>query len=641
MGHKLPDGERRLAAIMYTDIVGYTSLSQKSESLAMQLLEMHRGIVRPFFTKHNGREVKTIGDAFLVEFTSALEAVRCAFDIQQSMHEMNLGRSPEKLIQLRIGIHVGDVIHRQNDVYGDAVNIASRIVPLAMPGGVCVSRQVYDQIRNKFEFPLASLGVKELKNVAGPIEAFRVVTPWEGSDYSQPGLAANRLAVLPFVNMSPDPQDAFLADGITEEIISTTSRIQDLNVISRTTVMRYKQTTKSTTEIGRELSAGKLLEGSVRRSGNRLRIAVQLLDAEKDQHIWAENYDRELQDIFAVQSDVANNVASHLSKGITKAVEGKDTDDIEAYSLYIRAMQLSHESTETSLGEAAGLYEEAVARDSHFSRAYAGLARALFYLGSMGHEEWVTILQKMEAAARKAVELGPGRAESHVALAYFCTAADRYQDCIYEAQEAIRINPNLSEAHSVLGNTLASQGRLDEALVSLRRAYELDPLLFDAGLMLGSVALIAGRDDEALEVLTRMREFFPANPRVFGALAGFYRSRNDFTRALEMNDQGQRLAPGDLWLKQQQGVLYALTGRREEATRQLEELSREGSRMMQLTAQLFINTALGNIDEAFNALMKAAESHAWYWLIKTDPPFEPLRKDPRFAEFCKKVGLPP
>jgi class 3 adenylate cyclase len=189
---------------MFTDMVGYTSLSRKNEDLAIQLLEEHRSLVRPFFQKHNGREVKTIGDAFMVEFASALEAVRCAFDIQQSMHEMNGGRLPEKQVQLRIGVHVGDVIHSQSDVHGDAVNVAERIESLAMPGSICVSEQIYDQIKNKFEFPLISIGKRELKNVGEPLEVYKVVVPWEKESVeSATQLDARRIAVLPFVSMSP------------------------------------------------------------------------------------------------------------------------------------------------------------------------------------------------------------------------------------------------------------------------------------------------------------------------------------------------------------------------------------------------------------------------------------------------------
>ena len=287
-------GARRLAAIMFTDLVGYTALTQRNEALAMQLLEEHRRLVRPFFPKHNGREVKTIGDAFLVEFASALEATRCAFDIQQSLNELNSGRQEDRRVLLRVGIHLGDVIHDQNDVYGDAVNIASRIEPLASPGGICVSQQVYDQIKNKFEFPLSTLGEKTLKNVSEPVEVYRVILPWEKKSESESSLEKTRIAVLPFTNMSSNPEEGYFADGMTEELITSLSGVRQLTVIARTSVMGYKGTTKKVREIGRELEVGSVLEGSVRKAGNKVRITAQLIDAATEGHLWAQNYDRQL-----------------------------------------------------------------------------------------------------------------------------------------------------------------------------------------------------------------------------------------------------------------------------------------------------------------------------------------------------------
>ena len=222
---------------MFTDMVGYTSLSERNESLAMELLEEQRKLLRPIFTMHNGKEIKTIGDAFLVEFASALEAVRCAYEIQESLHELNSGRSSERRIPLRIGIHLGDVIHSQNDVYGDAVNVASRIEALAPPGGICVTEQVYDHIRNKFEFPLQSLGKKDLKNIGEKLEVFRAVLPWEKASANQNVQDSRRIAIMPLLNISRAQEDEYFADGMTEELISSISKIPELSVISRTSVM--------------------------------------------------------------------------------------------------------------------------------------------------------------------------------------------------------------------------------------------------------------------------------------------------------------------------------------------------------------------------------------------------------------------
>jgi len=226
--------QRRLAAVMFTDIVGYSSLTQKNERLALELLEEHRKIVRPIITRHNGREIKTMGDAFLIEFGSALEATQCAIDIQKTLPDHNQQSTVERRVHLRIGIHLGDVLQRQSDVLGDAVNIASRIEPLAQPDGICISQQVYDQVRNKIDCSIEDLGPLQLKNIDYPISVYRILPSRENSEISQVSLDRKRIAVLPFLNISPDPKDEYFADGLTEELIARLSTISGLKVIART-----------------------------------------------------------------------------------------------------------------------------------------------------------------------------------------------------------------------------------------------------------------------------------------------------------------------------------------------------------------------------------------------------------------------
>ncbi len=286
-------GERRLAAIMFTDIVGYTSLSQRNEALALQLLERHQALLRPIFPKHGGREVKTIGDAFMIQFDSALAAVECAVEMQEAVH--NHSRPASDTLAMKVGIHVGDVVQSGQDVYGDAVNIASRIEPLAKGGEVCISEQVFDQVRNKVPFKLIKLAPHQLKNVAIPIDVYRVELPWEAQAMSMraANLPADRIAVLPFVSMSLDQQDEFFADGLTEELIGSLALVKGLKVIARTSVMNYKNEKKNVSEIGRELGVGTVVEGSVRKAGNRIRVAVQVIDVNTEEHLWAEKYDSE------------------------------------------------------------------------------------------------------------------------------------------------------------------------------------------------------------------------------------------------------------------------------------------------------------------------------------------------------------
>ena len=437
---------------MFTDVVGYTRLSQADESLALELLEEHRSLLRPTFQAHGGVEVKTIGDAFLVEFKSALDAVLCAVETQQKMNKRNEGVLPTRKLELRIGIHVGDVVHEASDIYGDAVNIASRIEPLAEPGGVCISQQVFDHIGNKAKLRIERIGEVGLKNVELPLKVYKVNLPREGkaksegSDEEKSG-PRERLAVLPFVNISPDPNDEYFADGLTEELIARLSEIKDLKVIARTSVMGYKRKEKKASEIARELGVGSLIEGSVRKSGNRIRVSVQLIEARTEEHLWSSNYNEELTDIFEIQSDVASRVAKALKAGFFSRGQVKPTNNIESYALYLRGIQLSYEGGEDNLREAAALFERAISMDPTFALAYVGSADVWGGLANSGYEDFAIISEKAEPAARKALALDPGSAEAHAIMAHIHTQLDRFNLGIIEAEKAIELNPNLSEAH--------------------------------------------------------------------------------------------------------------------------------------------------------------------------------------------------
>ncbi|PYS58052.1 MAG: hypothetical protein DMF76_20465, partial [Acidobacteria bacterium] len=274
----MTEGTRRLAAIMFTDMVGYTALGQKNESLSLTLAEEQRTLLRPIFKRHAGREVKSMGDAFLVEFPSALEAVRCAYDIQRATREFNITLPEEQRVHLRVGVHLGDVVESQGDISGDAVNVASRIENLADDGGVCLTRQVYDHVQNKFELPLISLGPKSLRNVISSIDVYRMVMPWDDAKaITATEHDTRRIVILPFANISPDPTDEYFSDGMTDELIAVLSKINGLRVVARTSAMRFKGEKATAGRIGEELKVGSLIEGSVRKSKNRVRITVELV----------------------------------------------------------------------------------------------------------------------------------------------------------------------------------------------------------------------------------------------------------------------------------------------------------------------------------------------------------------------------
>ena len=398
---------RRLAAIMFTDIVGYTALAQSDEDQALKVLERHNKLLRPFFQKQRGKEVKTIGDSFLVEFESALDATVCAMEIQEFLHDYNLSSRDEWKIRLRVGIHVGDIVHKEGDVFGDAVNIASRIQQLAEVDGICLTRQVYDILLNKIRVSIESMGNVSLRNVSQSIEVFKVVMPWNryGSQFSDHE-TERRIAVLPFTNMSPDANDGYFADGLTEELIDRLSQVKPLEVIARTSAMTYKNKDKKISEIGKELQVGTVIEGSVRKVGNKIRATVFLIDVKSESRLWSSKYDKNLDDIFAIQDDIAQNVTGSIATSLGLNVrpvsrEEKDTEDIVAYTYFLQAKQLSHETAESALRDALNLFEKAIQRDPKFARAYVGQAGCYYSLTMYAHIPFQQAIDTLERITSK------------------------------------------------------------------------------------------------------------------------------------------------------------------------------------------------------------------------------------------------
>ena len=639
------DGGRSLAAIMITDIVGYTEKTHRNESLAMSLLEEHRKVLRQAFSKHGGREVKTMGDAFLVKFQSALSAVRCAYEVQRQLREFNSGRDDERKVVVRIGLHMGDVIEEGHDIYGDAVNVVSRIEPLAEPGGICLTRQVYEDVRNKFELRLASMGVKALKNVEEPVEVFRVVLPWE-KETAERG-ASNKVAILPFANMSPDPNDEYFADGMTEELISTVANVSGLAVISRTSVMRYKKhlSDKSTTEIGRELGVTRLVEGSVRKSGNRLRITVQLIDATKDEHVWAESYDREMQDVFAVQAEIARRVAESMRvamlAGTPGAVKRKaPTDNMEAYELYLRAMHSWERVSERSSLAAIDLMHEAIKMDSNFALAYATLGN--YYVHSAG--TYIPMKEGFEKAKpliARALELDPALSVAHLARGNLALQYEFDWDTAEkEIETAIRLNPSDPYSHKWLATLRLLAGDIDGALAEAKRACELDPLSFDMQLTLMSTT--AGKRDfkAALGLAQKLIETYPDSWQVRLNLAYFY-----FELGMANEAEGELEKTHDIGsviVKAALAFCYVLIGKQEKGRALAEEalaMDRRG-----LDAGIFLAVAywgLGEREKALDMLERQFEDVPVSFLFwHASSIFDPMRNEPRFQALEAKLNKP-
>ena len=647
-----PRGEqRRLAAIMFTDMVGYTALGQRNESLSLALVEEQRKLIRPILGRHNGREVKTIGDAFLVEFPNAVDAVRCAYDIQRAVREFNFSLEPEKRIHLRVGVHVGEVVESQGDISGDAVNVASRIEPLAEDGGVCLTRQVYDFVRNNVDIPLSSLGLKPLKNVAEPIEVYKMAMPWEKNVASPeapvaiiaPAPDKNRVAVLPFANMSPDPADEYFADGMTEELIDRLAHVKQLKVIARTSVMSYKGEKKKASQIAKELDAGGLVEGSVRKAGNKIRVTVQLINGGTEEHLWSEHYDGSLDDIFAVQSEIAEKVAGELKVQLLesdkKTLEKKPTEDTVAYTYYLRGLQLLNQLGQEPLRNALSLFEQAVARDPSFARAYAGMVDCYVWLASRGYIPFQEGIDKGRATVQKALELDPGLAEGHYALSRVMSMADDDQGSLRELGKALELNPNLAAAYVQLADESAVLGDTQEMVRAADKAYQLDPLSPSAISWVGMAYYWTGRGEEAMEHWKKTLHLEPY--RTYRSMFDYYVSRGEYTEAESTVKELERLGPTLTFTYLNRGYLAALTGDEKTAREMIAKLDPgKGAGWSDAAFAGLIYYAMGDMDRFFEYMMGAAENHTFpAATIRLSPLFEKARKDSRMAEVFRRTGL--
>lgn len=635
---------RRLAAIMFVDIAGFTSLSQRNEKLSLEMLEEFRNLVRPLFSKHHGREIKTMGDAILAEFGSALEATRCAFAIQQSIHELNEGMPGEKRFLTRIGIHLGDVLLSEGDIHGDAVNIASRIDALAEPGGICLTAQVYDQIRNKFEFPIASLGSQVLKNVQHPIEIYTIVLPWQRTEERLESLDRRRIVVLPLTNMISGSGDEYFADGMTEELISTLSNISELRVISRTSAMKFKGGGKTAAEIGRELRAGTLLEGSVRKSANRIRITIQLIDSADDRYLWTQSYDRELEDVFAIQSEIAKKVAEALRVKILppamEHVEKVPTRNPDAHILYMKGRHHWFERSEDAITKAVKCFEDAVSVDPQYALAFLGLADCYSVLGVFGYRQPSLVYPKAKEFALKGLELDDSLAEGHASMGEILM--HYYHDWAraeVELEHALRLNPNYAMGHVWRSTCYAALGDLENAIIAARRATEVDPFSVVVMNELSKNLYYARRFDASISEFQHSLEVEPNSAYLHKGLAETYAQKSMFKESIMEAEKAVSISKSPLILSSA-GYAYAVSGETPKAREILSVLNDlSSSRFVPSFGRAMIYAGLGEKTASLDWLEKAFEERAFLIWLKTEPIFEGLRDEGRFQALLKKMGV--
>jgi adenylate cyclase len=476
--------DRRLAAILAADIAGYSRLMGADEGGTLARLKaLRRELIDPAIAAHRGRVVKTTGDGMLVEFPSVVQAVECAVAAQRALADRGAADPAERRIEFRVGINLGDVIVENGDIFGDGVNIAARLESLAAPGGVCLAQAAYEQVRRKVPFAFVDLGPQRLKNIAEPVRVWRWAPEGgAGTDEivaARAVLARPALAVLPFANLSGDAAQDYFADGITEEIITALARWREFPVIARNSTFTFKNRAVNVIEAARELGARYVLEGSVRRAGNRVRITAQLIDGQSGHHLWAERYDRDLVDIFNLQDEITERVATEIAPAMRLAemqrVGRKPPDSLDAWDRYLRGLATLWRYTPESSLAALDDLKEAIRLDPGFAAAHGALAavhvtRAIMLWGDLATEFAQAIVH-----ARQAVELDDGDASAHAMMVFLYIYLRQHELALAAARRAVSLNPALDFAWYTLGQALLWSGRAGEAVDAVDRALALGP----------------------------------------------------------------------------------------------------------------------------------------------------------------------
>ncbi len=552
-----PQVERKLAAIFYADVAGYSRLTGRDEEGTHRTLTAYLDSITETIKRHGGRTVHFAGDAVLADFASVVAALNCAVEVQRELAVRNAELPEDRRLRFRIGINLGEVIVDRGDIYGDGVNVAARLEGLADPGGICISGSVFDQVAGKLDYGFEYLGEQRVKNIEKPIPAYRVLLdpaaagrvlgrrrrrgsrrllvaavlvlalagtaawgiyrylaapdmePASPEKMAFPLPEKPSIAVLPFANLSGDPEQEYFADGLTDDLITDLSKISGLFVIARNSVFAYKGRPVKVQRVAEELGVRYVLEGSVRRAGNRVRINAQLIDATTGRHVWAERFDRELKDIFAVQDEVIGKIVSMLEVELTERdrearAAARGTDDLEAYDQFLRGMELRSRFTWKDTLAARDMFLKAVELDPRFARAYVALGNLSFEAWRIWGEPRETNLEKAIEYARRAAAIDDRQAEVHVLLALSYHFLGRSEQAETEAQKALALGIGDADALASLGDYLRLTGRPREAIELFRQSMRLNPY-FPAWQLawLGHAYFMTGQYDRAIETLKR------------------------------------------------------------------------------------------------------------------------------------------
>ena len=638
-------GTRKLAAIMFTDMVGYTALMQHDEKQAKTNRDRHRKILTSIIQKNSGTILQFYGDGTLSIFNSAVDAVTSAVNIQ-----MQLQNDPK--IPLRIGIHSGDVVHDEEGIYGDGVNIASRIESLAVAGSVLISGKVYDEIKNHTQFQTKSYGPFQLKNVEHPTRIYGLVaegclTPDQGELRGKGTPASRSIAVVPFVNMSTDPENEYFSDGITEEILNALAKVDGLQVTSRTSSFAFKGKKIDVKEIGRQLNVSTVLEGSVRKAGKKVRITAQLINCVDDYHIWSDTYDRQLEDIFEVQDEISRKIANQLRAKLSNEDKNENlvtapTENLDAYNTYLRGVYFLSSWTPQGAKKAIDYFHQAIEMEENFSLPYSGLAYSYTMLGAMGQIPPLEAYPIGKEMAEKALALDSELAESHIAIALLKLFYDWDLKAAKESLErAKKLNPGSANVYHFYALYYVACGKFEESIQSIKRALELDPLSLIMNQHYAEGLTWVGKLEEALAQLDKTLEMDPNFRPAIENKGWVYIEMGDYDNAIKCFQRFQELTGHPLRGMVGLGYAYAISGNIDKAQECLNKLAQREKvepEIMLHMDYVVIYTALDNREKLFYHLEEALKQKSGVWFTKTATIFADIRKDPRYGQLLTKYG---
>ncbi len=641
---------RKLAAILFADMTGYTAMMQEDEAKAKMLRNRQRQTLESLIPAHRGMILQYFGDGTLSIFDSAIDAVRCAIGIQQELQK-------EPKVKLRIGIHSGDIAYDHQGVYGDCVNLASRIESLSIPGAVLISDKVFDEVKNQNDIVTTPLGKFNLKNVKRPVEVFAIaneglITP----TLAQMGVKCGSdksIAVLPFINMSADPENEYFSDGISEEILNALTRVEGIQVTARSSSFSFKGKSEDARQVGAKLGVANLLEGTVRKAGKKIRINVQLINTHDGYHTWSEVYDSVLEDIFQVQDEIAGKIVTRLKENFAitdkkEVVVKPPTENIEAYNLYLKGRYYWNKSSPENILKAIETYEEVIRIDPSFALPYCALSYCYSFLGSSGLMSPAEAYPKAKDYTLKAIELDPNHAESHLSLA----TIKFYHNWDFEGAEASLnkvqdLGLNSSLFNQVHGWFLIAKGDFEKAIEKIEQALALDPLSLPLMSTLGDAYSFAGRFSEGLAQYDKLIDLEPNFRRAYEGRGMIRLAMGEYDLAVKDFEQYHKLVGHPLKGLSSLGHAYAAAGQREKALECIDKLKLREEQEPGVLLHMdyaFLYSGLKEYDKVFHYLNKTYEQRmgiaclGMIFCIRY-PMLNDLRTDPRFRELMGKMGL--